>query len=177
MNIITYSLIASQTIAPLSTKEFIQDIDSQLIAFWGKEVSRVYCSSKSLGFDLHFNNKSGELYSFNEFSNKLEPFRIESEIPFKELIPYGSVDDLLYSWRYNQMMIESNISKGDLFIKMYSGLSPSDYVIASLNLKNLKLKIDITSPYLTGEEQFIANSVASQIKKVGGKTSIFNSYF
>ena len=63
----------------------------------GKKVSRVYCSNKSLGFDLHFNSKSGELYSFNEFSNKLEPFRIESEIPLKDIIPYGGVDDFLWS--------------------------------------------------------------------------------
>ena len=164
MRIITYTLIASQTIAPLYSKAFTQEVDSNLIAFWGKEVSRVYCSSKSLGFDLHFNSKSGELYSFNEFSNKLEPFRIESEIPFRELIPYGGVDDFLWGWRDSQMMIDTNIDKGDLFIKMYSGLSPQDYIVASLNLKNLKMKIDITSQYTTGEEQMIANSIASQIK-------------
>ena len=163
MKIITYSLIASQTIAPLSSKEFIQDIDSQLIAFWGNEVSRVYCSSKSLGFDLHFNSKSGELYSFNEFSNKLEPFRIESEIPFKDIIP-GGVDDFLWSWRDSQIKIESTIRSDDLQIKMYSGVSPQDYIIASLNLKNLKLKVDIRSQYSTGEEQIIADSIASRIK-------------
>ena len=164
MKIITYSLIASQAIAPLSSKEFIEDIDSQLISFWGNEVSRVYCSSKSLGFDLHFNSKSGELYSFNEFSNKLEPFRIESEIPFKDIIPNGGVDDFLWSWRDSQIMIDTNIRGGDLLIKMYSGISPGDYIIASLNLKNLKLKVDLKSEYLTGEEQIIANSIASQIK-------------
>ena len=164
MKIITYSLIASQTIAPLSSKEFIQDIDSQLIAFWGKEVSRVYCSSKSLGFDLHFNSKSGALYSFNEFSNKLEPFRIESEIPFKDIIPNGGVDDFLWSWRDSQIKIDTNIRNDDLLIKMYSGVSPGDYIIASLNLKNLKLKVDITSRYSTGEEQIIADSIASRIK-------------
>ena len=164
MKIITYSLIASQTIAPLSSKDFIQDIDSQLIAFWGKEVSRVYCSSKSLGFDLHFNSKSGALYSFNEFSNKLEPFRIESEIPFKDIIPNGGVDDFLWSWRDSQIKIDTNIRNDDLLIKMYSGVSPGDYIIASLNLKNLKLKVDITSRYSTGEEQIIADSIASRIK-------------
>ena len=163
MKIITYSLIASQTIAPLYSQEIIQDIDSQLTAFWGKEVSRVYCSSKSLGFDLHFNNKSGELYSFNEFSNKLEPFRIESEIPFKDIIP-GGVDDFLWSWRDSQIKIESTIRSDDLQIKMYSGVSPQDYIIASLNLKNLKLKVDIKSQYSTGEEQIIADSIASRIK-------------
>ena len=164
MKIITYSLIASQTIAPLSSKEFIQDIDSQLIAFWGNEVSRVYCSSKSLGFDLHFNSKSGELYSFNEFSNKLEPFRIESEIPFKDIIPDGGVEDFLWSWRDSQMKINTNIVSDDLQIKMYSGVSPQDYVIASLNLKDLKLKVKINNQYSTGEEQIIADSIASRIK-------------
>ena len=164
MKIITYSLIASQIIAPLSSKEFIQDIDSQLIAFWGKEVSRVYCSSKSLGFDLHFNSKSGELYSFNEFSNKLEPFRIESEIPFKDIIPKKGVDDFLRNWRDNQIKIDTNIEKNDLLIKMYSGVSPEDYIIASLNLKNLKLKVDLESRYSTGEEQIIAESIANRIK-------------
>ena len=164
MKIITYSLIASQTIVPLSSKEFIQDIDSQIIAFWGKEVSRVYCSSKSLGFDLHFNSKSGELYSFNEFSNKLEPFRIESEIPFKDIIPNGGVDDFLWSWRDSQIKIDTNIREDNLLIKMYSGVSPEDYIIASLNLKNLKLKVDIKSTYSSGEEQIIADSIASRIK-------------
>jgi len=162
MKIIINSLIASQTIAPLSSKEFIQEIDSQLIAFWANQVSRVYCSSKSIGFDFHFNSKSGEFYSFNEISNKLEPFRIESEIPLKDIIPYGEVNDFLKSWRDSQMMIDTNIRKGDLFIKMYSGLSPQVYIKASLNLKNLKLKIDI--PYSTGEDQNIAKSIASQIK-------------
>ena len=164
MKILTYSLIASQTIAPLSSKEFIQDIDSQLIAFWGKEVSRVYCSSKSLGFDLHFNSKSGELYSFNEFSNKLEPFRIESEIPFKDIIPKKDVDDFLRNWSDNQIMIDTNIRKDDLLIKMYSRIRPEDYIIASLNLKNLKLKVDLESRYSTGEEQIIAESIANRIK-------------
>ncbi len=164
MKIITYSLIAFQTIAPLSAREFIRDYDSQLIAFWGKEVSRVYCSIKSLGFDLHFNNKSGEIYSFNEFSNKLEPFRIESEIPFKEIIPNKDVDDFLMTWRDNQIKIDTNIRKGDLLIKMYSEVNPADYIIASLNLKNLKLKVDIISRYSTGEEQIIADSITSRIK-------------
>ena len=164
MKIITYSLIVSKTIAPLSSKEFIQDIDSQLITFWGNEVSRVYCSSKSLGFDLHFNSKSGELYSFNEFLNKLEPFRIESEIPFKDIIPNGGVDDFLWNWRDSQIRIDTNIRGDDLRIKMYSGISPEDYIIASLNLKDLKLKVDIKSSYSTGEEQIIADSIASRIK-------------
>ena len=164
MKIITYSLIASQIIAPVYSKEYIQDIDSQLIAFWGKEVSRVYCSSKSLGFDLHFNKKTGELYSFNEFSNKLEPFRIESEIHFKDIIPNKNVDDFLRSWRDSQIKIDTNIRKNDLLIKMYSRVSPEDYIIASLNLKNLKLKVDIESRYSTGEEQIVAESIASRIK-------------
>ena len=163
MKIITFSLIASQTIAPLSSKEFIQDIDSQLIAFWGKEVSRVYCSSKSIGFDLHFNNKSGKLYSFNESLNKLEPFRIESEIPFKDIIPNKAVDDFLKGWNDSEIMIDTNITKDDLLIKMYSDFSPEDYIIAALNLKNLKLKIDLTR-LSTGEEQIIAESVVSRIK-------------
>ena len=117
MKIITFSLIASQTVAPLYSKEFSQDINSQLIAFWGKEVSRVYCSSKSLGFDLHFNKKTGELYSFNEFSNKLEPFRIESEIPFKDIIPKKGIDDFLREWSDNQIKIDTNIRKDELLIK------------------------------------------------------------
>ena len=114
MKILSYSIIASQAITPFFFEAFTKDIDSQLIAFWGNEVSRVYCSSKSIGFDLHFNNKSGELYSFNEFSNKLETFRIESEIPFRDIIPYGEVEDFLWSWRENQIMINSNIREGIL---------------------------------------------------------------
>lgn len=164
MKIITYLLIASQTIAPLSSKESIQDNDSQLIAFWEGVVSRVYCSSKSVGFDLHFNSYSGQLYSFNELSNKLEPFRIESEIPFKGVIPYEEVNNFLFEWRDNKIMIDTNIRDGNLLIKIYSGISPEDYVIASLNLENLKLNVDLISKYSTGEEQIIANSIASQIK-------------
>ena len=113
---------------------------------------------------MHFNNKSGELYSFNEFSNKLEPFRIESEIPFKDIIPNGGVDDFLWSWRDSQIKIDTNIREDNLLIKMYSGFSPEDYIIASLNLKNLKLKVDIKSTYSSGEEQIIADSIASRIK-------------
>ena len=62
------------------------------------------------------------------------------------------------------MKIDTNIRRDDLQIKMYSGVSPQDYIIASLNLKNLKLKVDIKSRYSTGEEQIIAESVASRIK-------------
>ena len=164
MKIITSALIASQHFSPLNFYQYSQEIYSQFIAEWVSEVKRVYCSSKSIGFDLHFNSKSGELYSFNEFSNKLEPFRIESEIPFRDLIPYGGVDDFLWSWRDSQAMIDTNIRKGDLLIKMYSGRNPEDYIVASINLKNLKLKIDLVSKYATGEEQIIADSIASQIK-------------
>ena len=60
-------------------------------------------------------------------------------------------------------MIDTNIRKGDLLIKMYSEVNPADYIIASLNLKNLKLKIDLTR-LSTGEEQIIAESVVSRIK-------------
>ena len=42
--------------------------------------------------------------------------------------------------------------------------SPEDFIVASLNLKNLKLKIDLVSRYATQEEQIIADSIASQIK-------------
>ena len=164
MKILAYSLIAFQTIAPLSSKEFSQEIDSQLIAFWGKEVSRVYCSSKSIGFDLHFNRKSGVLYSFNEFSNKLEPFSIELEIPFKDMIPFGGVEDFLWSWRDNQIMIDTSIKKGDLLITMYSGMSPEEKIITSLNLKNLKLKVDLPSQYFRKEDQIMADRIVSQIK-------------
>ena len=164
MKILTYSLIASQVISPFSFNAFTQDTDSQLISFFGNNVSRVYCSSKSLGFDLHFNSKSGELYSYNQFSNKLEPFKIESEIPFQDTLPYGGVEDFLWSWRDNQIMIDSNIKKGNLHIKMYSGISPEDYIIASLNLKNLKLKLDLSSQISEREGQFMADRIVSQIK-------------
>ena len=165
MKIITYLLIASQTIAPLSSKESIQDNDSQLIAFWEGVVSRVYCSSKSVGFDLHFNSYSGQLYSFNELSNKLEPFRIESEIPFKDIIPKKEIDNFLREWSDSQIKIDTNIVKNDLLIKMYSAIRPGEYIMASLNLKNLKLKFDTTKlGFQTGEEQIIAESIASRIK-------------
>ena len=165
MKIITFSLISFQTIFPLYSREFIQDIDSQYIGFLEGAVSRVYCSSKSIGFDLHFNSFSGELYSFNDFSNKLEPFRIESEIPFKDIIPKKGIDDFLREWSDNQIKIDTNIVKNDLLIKMYSAIRPGEYIIASLNLKNLKLKFDTTKlGYQTGEEQIIAESIASRIK-------------
>ena len=61
-------------------------------------------------------------------------------------------------------MIDTNIRDGNLLIKIYSGISPEDYIIASLNLENLKLNVDLISKYSTGEEQIIANSIASQIK-------------
>ena len=165
MKIFAYSLIASQSISPLSFQEFTQDIDSQLIALWGEEVRRVYCSAKSLGFDLHFNSKSGQLYSFNEFSDRLEPFNIESEIPFMDILPYGSTNEFLYDWWDNQMNIDTNISNGDLIIKFYSGYYPQDYIMALLNISTLELKIDLSrGTNFTREERIIANNIASQIK-------------
>ena len=62
------------------------------------------------------------------------------------------------------MNVDTNIRRDNLQIKVYSGVSPQDYIIVSLNLKNLKLKIDISSQYSTGEEQIIADSIASRIK-------------
>ena len=48
---------------------------------------------------------------------------------------------------------------------MYSAIRPGEYIMASLNLKNLKLKFDTTKlGYQTGEEQIIAESIASRIK-------------
>ena len=52
----------------------------------------------------------------------------------------------------------------DLQIKMYSGVRPQEYIIASLNLKDLKLKVKLNFQYSTGEEQIIADSIASRIK-------------
>ena len=49
-----------------------------------------------------------------------------------------NVDDFLRSWRDSQIKIDTNIRKNDLLIKMYSRVSPEDYIIASLNLENLK---------------------------------------
>ena len=164
MHIITSALIASQSISPFYINEYSLEINSQFIARWIGEVRRVYCSSKSLGFDLHFNSRSGQLYSFNEFSNRLEPFKIESEIPFPDTIPYVEVDDFLLNWRDVEMTIDTNISNGNLLIKMYAGINPQDYVIASLNLSSLKININIKSQYSERKDQIIANQVARQIK-------------
>ena len=165
MKILTSALIASQSISPLYFNEYIQPINSELIADWVHGVRRVYCSTKSLGFDLHFNSRSGQLYSFNEFSDRLEPFNIESEIPFKDILPYGSTNEFLYYWWEDQMTIDTNISNGDLIIKFYSGFYPQEYIMALLNISTLELKIDLSrGTNFTREERLIANNIASQIK-------------
>ena len=42
-------------------------------------VKRIYCSVKSIGFDIHFNSQTGFLYSYDDFLDKLIPFSLFNE--------------------------------------------------------------------------------------------------
>ena len=170
MKIITSALIASQYFSPLNFYQYSQEIDSQFIAQWVGEVKRVYCSSKSIGFDFHFNSQSGQFYSFNEFSNRLEPFNIESEIPFlyiipDNIIPDGSINvflDYWIDWIENQIIIDTYINNGNLFLKV-SDFYLQDYIMASLNLFTLKMQLDLSNQYSI-EDQILADGIVSEIK-------------
>ena len=163
MKIITSALIASQYFSPLNFYQYSQEIYSEFIAKWVGEVKRVYCSSKSVGFDLHFNSQSGQFYSFNEFSNRLEPFNIESEIPFLDIIPNGSINVFLDNWIENQIIIDTNIKNGNLFLKLYSDFYPQDYIMASLNLFTLKMQLDLSNQFSI-EDQILVDGIVSKIK-------------
>ncbi len=163
MNNITYVLIASQYFFPFNFYQNSQEIYSQFIAGWVGEVKRVYCSSKSLGFDLHFNSQTGQFYSFNEFLNRLEPFNIESEIPFLDIFPDGSINLLLDNWIKNEIIIDTNINNGKLFLNLYSNFYPKDYIMASLNLFTLKMQIYLSNQFSI-EDQIMVDEIVSKIK-------------
>ena len=170
MKIITSALIASQYFSPLNFYQYNQEIYSQFIAEWVGEVKRVYCSSKSIGFDLHFNSQSGQIYSFNEFLNRLEPFNIESEIPFlnifrDDIITDGSINVFLDYWIdliENQIIIDTYVNNGNLFLKV-SDIYLQDYILASLNLYTLKMQLDLSNQYSI-EDQILVDGIVSEIK-------------
>ena len=158
-------LLASQSLGlSLLPPNHAQEIDSNLIAFGYGTVKRVYCSNKSLGFDLHFNNKTGQLYSFDEFTNKLVPFSIESEIPFASYFPSSSIEDFLYEWKEYQVRIDSGINNEILSIKISSGMDPYSYFVATLNLSSLLVGVNLYGPEFYSEQRKIATQVARQIK-------------
>ncbi len=117
-------------------------------------IKRVYCSIKSLGFDLHFNVKTGHLYSYNDFSEKLEPFNINLEIPFAELIPPQAI----YTAKNAIGGPDSSITDNNLQIKIYNKDERKESITYTMDLQTLKFKIETTDRDLQIEPGFIAAS-------------------
>ena len=104
-------------------------------------VQRVYCSAKSVGFDIHFNSQSGQLYSYDDFLDKLIPFSIFNEIPFVELI--GDYEINRFSTQYKQEINGpvSEIKSDKLYITLSSKSDSRNSIVVSLDLNNLDLRI------------------------------------
>ena len=103
-------------------------------------VKRIYCSIKSIGIDLHFDNTTGELFSHNEFTSLLDPFKLEKEIPFNEFIPGEAIKEGLTAVGGPQGSIEN----GNLAIKLFDKTDPSNFVRLLINLETLKAKLDLS---------------------------------
>ena len=165
MKILISLIFASQALV-FSMREpiYSQEKDSNLIVYGIGTPRRVYCSNKSLGFDLHFNDETGQLYSFDKFKNRLVPFNIKSEIPFDSYFPVGAIEDFLYEWDSNQVRIDSNIYNGTFSIKLYSELDKSNYLITTLDLLSLEVGIKLYGEYIFSDQRTMANNIAKQIK-------------
>ena len=107
----------------------------------GTPVKRLYCSIKSIGIDLHFNDKTGQLYSFNEFNQTLEPFALENEIPFNEFIPEEALSTGL-SFIGGP---EGSLDNGNLSIKVFDKTDPENSVRMLINLETLQAKLDLSN--------------------------------
>ena len=105
------------------------------------QVKRVYCSIKSIGIDLHFNSKTGQLYTFNEFNQSLEPFSLEKEIPFTEFFPQGSVSMGLMGIGGPVGSLED----GNLSIQVFDKTNPKTSVKLLINLDTLQTELDLSN--------------------------------
>ena len=103
-------------------------------------VKRLYCSVKSIGIDLHFNKKTGQLYTFNEFNQSLEPFALEKEIPFNEFIPEYTLKEGLSSIGGP----EGSLEDGNLAIKVFDKSDAGKSVRVLINLETLQTKLDLS---------------------------------
>lgn len=105
------------------------------------QVKRVYCSIKSIGIDLHFNSNTGQLYTFNEFNQSLEPFSLEKEIPFNEFFPEGALSMGLMGIGGP----EGRLEDGNLAIKVFDKTDPKNSVKLLINLDTLQTELDLSN--------------------------------
>ncbi len=107
------------------------------------EVKRIYCSVKSLGFDIHFNSQTGDIYSFDDFSEELIPFNLRQEIPFGEIIPKKNIQEILEGYDKNVKGPITSIKNNKLMIRISNRADLSQSIIASIDLYNLQLKFKV----------------------------------
>jgi len=127
---------------PLKIKQNNQEYNSVIkISRNYGPVRRVYCSAKSIGFDIHFNSQTGLIYSYDDFLDKLIPFSLVNEIPFRSLIAGYELDAFLTQYKEEIMGPVSEIQGNKLYIKLSSKFDSQNAIVASIDLNSLDLRI------------------------------------
>ncbi len=124
---------------------FTPNIKGDVSYYAGSNIKRIYCSVKSIGFDLHFNSQTGEVYSFDDFSEKLVPFDLNLEVPFGEIIPKEDIQDFLREFDRTVKGPETRVEGNKLMIQISNPSNSNEYIIASIDLDNLKLKFKVSA--------------------------------
>ncbi len=109
-------------------------------------IKRVYCSANSIGFDFHFDRRTGETYSYNKKTDSLVRFNLGDEIPFASFIPKYQYNDL---YSYLEMVRFKTEISDNAFVFTMSPAEPiyvNGFISLTLNLDSLEIDLDAEAP-------------------------------
>ena len=72
-------------------------------------IKRIYCSANSTGLDFHFNEITGQIYSYDKNNKLLIPFNIREELPFSDFYPKEESGEITQASKFINAM--TNIKK------------------------------------------------------------------
>ena len=111
-------------------------------------IKRIYCSANSIGLDFHFNEITGQIYSYDKNKKLLIPFNIREELPFSDFYPKEELREITQASKF--INAKTSIKKDNLVITLTPSVTSgqSGYINIGFNLENLKIKLDLDVPEL-----------------------------
>ena len=117
-----------------------------LISSTKSPVRRIYCSANSIGFDLHFNSETGDVYSYNKKKNSLIPFNIKEELPFSDFYPQQEFSQALAA--LDLIDVDTSINQGEFQVSLKPVIDSgqSGFINIGLGLKSLEISLEAEVP-------------------------------